>query len=233
MVDLSSQMAALAQRLGPPPGAVARVVQFVGPTSGAGASTVAREFALEVAKTAKKGVWLVELDLMRGEQHGHIDADRERYGRLGDPVRASPNQAMFFTVTPKIKTADGEPWSDVAYLSAQTVGASRLWVTRFRKEALRPGQGAAILSDPAYWDALRPHADYIVIDAPSADRSAAALAVAPFMDANVLVLSAQTRDVPAATGLRDEILAAGGRCAGVVLTRAPAPAPDFLRKIFR
>jgi len=233
MVDLSNQMAALSLRLGPPPGVSARVVQFVAPTGGAGTSTVAREFAREMAKTAKKGVWLVELDLMKGEQHAHIDADRELYGRLGDPVRASPNEAMFFTVTPKIKDADGEPWSDVAYLSAQTVGPARWWVTRFRKEALRHGQTAAILSDPAYWDALRPHADYIVIDAPAADRSPAAKAVAAFMDANVLVIPAQDRDVAAATTLRDEITAAGGRWAGVVLTRAPAQPPGFLKKILR
>jgi Mrp family chromosome partitioning ATPase len=233
MVDLSSQMAALALRLGPPPGVAARVVQFVAPSAGAGTSTVAREFARQMAKTAKKGVWLIELDLMKGEQQAFIDAERELYGRLGDPVRASPNGAMFFTVTPKIKTADGEPWSDVAYLAAQTVGASRWWVTRFRREALRPGQSAAILSDPAYWDALRPHADYVVIDAPSIDRSPAAIATAPFVDANVLVISSQTRDIPAATALRDDIRAAGGPCAGVVLTRAPKPPPGFLKAIFR
>jgi Mrp family chromosome partitioning ATPase len=231
MVDLASEMATLAERLGPPPGAAARVIQFVAPVSGAGVSTVAREFAREVAKTAKKGVWLVELDLMKGEQFDYLDADRATYGRLGEPARASPSEAMFFTVTPKIKGADGQPWSDVRYLAAHTVGPSRWWVSRFRREALRPGQTAQILCEPGYWDALRPHADYVVIDAPSADRSAAARAAAPFVDANVLVVSAADRDDAAAKALRDDLIAAGGRCAGVVLTRAPSEPPSFLKRI--
>ena len=96
---------------------------------------------------------------------------------------------------------------------------------------MRPGQTAQILCEPDYWDALRPHADYVVIDAPSADRSAAARATAPFMDANVLVVSAADRNVAGATALRDNITAAGGRCAGLVLTRAPAEPPKFLRQI--
>lgn len=231
MVDLTSEMAALAERLGPPPGAAARVVQFVAPVAGAGTSTVAREFARHVVQTGRKGVWLIELDLMKGEQYDHVAADRETFGRIGEPARASPSEAMFFTVTPKIKGADGEPWSDVRYLAAHTVGYSRLWVTRFRREMLNAGQSAQILCEPDYWDALRPHADYVVIDAPSADRSPAARAVAPFVDANVLVVSASDRNVGAATALRDNLAAAGGLCAGVVLTRAPAEAPKFLRQI--
>jgi hypothetical protein len=231
MVDLSSEMATLAARLGPPPGAVARVIQFTAPTSGAGVSTVAREFCRHVAASARKGVWLVELDLMKGEQYDYIAADRESYGRIGEPARASPNAAMFFTVTPQIKGPDGQPWSDVRYLAAHTVGRGRWWVTRFRREALRPGQTAQILCEPDYWDALRAHADYVVIDAPSADRSAAAKATAAFMDANILVVPAGDRNVPAVTALRDELTAAGGRCAGVVLTRAKAEPPSFLRNI--
>jgi hypothetical protein len=207
------------------------VIQFVAPETGAGVSTVAREFARHIAKTARKGVWLVELDLMKCEQYEHIAADRDLYGRIGEPVRASPTEAMFFTVTPKIKGADGQPWSDVRYLAAHTVGESRWWVTRFRREALRPGQSARILPEPDYWAALRPHADYVILDAPSVDRSEVARVTAPFVDANVLVLSAADRNVSAATALRDDLTAAGGRCAGVVLTRAPAEPPGFLRRL--
>jgi Mrp family chromosome partitioning ATPase len=231
MVDLATEMAVLAERLGPPPGGGARVLQFVSPTAGSGASTVAREFARHVAGTARRGVWLIELDLMKGEQYDHLAENRETFGRIGEPARASPTDAMFFTVTPKVKGADGQPWSDVRYLAAHTVGYSRLWVTRFRREALRPGQTAQILREPDYWDALRLHADYVVVDAPSADRSIAYQAIAPFMDANVLVVSAADRNAAVATALRDNIVAVGGRCAGVVLTRARPESPKFLRRI--
>jgi hypothetical protein len=231
MVDLSTEMAVLARRLGPPPGAAARSVLFVAPHAGAGATTVAREFARHVAASARKGVWLIELDLMKGEIYDQMIEGRERFGRLGEPVRASPADAMFFTVTPKTRDSHGRAWPDVRYLAAHAVGQSKLWITRFRRESLRPGQTAQILAEPDYWEGLKPHADYVIVDAPAADRSQAALAVAPFMDACVLVVSGETRDDAAARALRDDLHAAGGRCAGLVLTRAPQAPPAFLRKI--
>jgi Mrp family chromosome partitioning ATPase len=231
MVDLASEMATLAERLGPPPGASARTVLFVAPERGAGTSTIALAFAQHVAKRAHKGVWLVELDLMKGQLHEHLSQERGVYGRLGDAVRASPTDAMFFSVTPRSRDAAGTPWPDVRYLAAHAVGQSKLWVTRFRREAIRAGQSAQILREPDYWEALKPHADYVVVDAPAADRSTAVQAVAPFMDANVLVVSAAKRNDQAVLALRDDIAAAGGRCAGLVLTHAPAEPPAFLRRM--
>jgi Mrp family chromosome partitioning ATPase len=231
MVDLASEMATLSERLGPPPGAAARVVQFVSPKRGSGTSTIALAFARHVAARARRGVWLVELDLMKGELIERVSSESEIFGAVGPPVRASPTDAAFFTVTPKTRDAGGQPWPDIRYLSAHAVGRSKLWVTRFRREALRPGQNAQILHEPDYWEALRPHADYVIVDAPSADRSETAQVVAPFMDANVMVVAADRRNDAAARGLRDDIMAAGGRCAGLVLTRAPVQPPAFLRRI--
>ena len=231
MVDLAFEMATLAERLGPPPGAAARVVQFVAPERGSGTSTIALAFARHVAARARRGVWLVELDLMKGELIERISSEPEIFGPVGPPVRASPNDSAFFAVTPKTRDASGQPWPDIHYLSAHAVGRAKLWVTRFRREALRPGQSAQILSAPDYWEALRPHADYVIVDAPSADRSETAQVVAPFMDANVLVVAADRRNDVAARELRDDIMVAGGRCAGLVLTRAPAQPPAFLRRI--
>ncbi len=231
MVDLSREMSALAQRLGPPAGAVARVVQFVSATSGEGTSTVAREFALEASRTAERGVWLIELDLMRGEQHEAIAAEKRRYGALGAAVRASPDESMFFALEPPADDEDGRPWPDVRYLAAYAVGGRRFWVTRFRREALRPGQAARILAQPDYWRALRAHADWVVIDAPSADRSAAALAVAPCVDDTVLVVAGDTRHTRQASALRQAVEAAGGRCPGFVFNRARAEPPKFLQAL--
>jgi len=230
-LDLAPEMAALADRLGRP-GPSGRAVQFVAVKAGAGASTIARAFALEAARTCARGVWLVELDVMKGDQFSAFAQERAQFGALSGPVRSSPGQEMFFTVSPKSRGVDGRPFSDVAYLAAHTVGASKLWVTRFRREALTPGQSVQILRDGAYWDALRRHADYVVIDAPAADRSPASLAAAPFMDANLIVLSAQVRLDAEAAALRDDLLAAGGPCNGVVLTRAPERPPAILRSLF-
>ena len=96
MVDLSPEMAALAERLGPAPGAIARILQFVSAEQGEGTSTIAREFAREVSRHASRGVWLLELDLMKGEQHAVISAEPEVYGRLSEPVRATPRHRDVF-----------------------------------------------------------------------------------------------------------------------------------------
>lgn len=231
MVDLSREMTALGERLGPAPGAVARVVQFVAASGGEGVSTVAREFALCAARTARRGVWLVELDLMRGQQYATIGAERLRYGGLGAAVRASPDESMFFAVTPPALDGEGRPWPDARYLAAHPVGGRRLWVTRFRREALRAGQSVRLLVDPDYWNALRAHADWVVIDAPSADRSAAALATAPFVDDTVLVVAGDSRNTRAAAALSGAVEAAGGRCPGFVFNRAPAEPPRFLQAL--
>src|SRR4051794_12490761 len=141
MIDLSEEAAALEAALGPSLGAGAgRVVQFVSAQRGEGVSTVAREFARHLAHKARRGVWLVELDLMRGEQYAALAADPERYGFLGKAAKASPDGSMFFQVVPELKGVDGRPWSDASYMAAYPVGSRRWWVTRFRREALRTGQ---------------------------------------------------------------------------------------------
>ena len=228
MTDLSREMAALAERLGPAPGAVARVVQFVAPEPGEGTSTIARAFALTVARRASRPVWLIELDLMRGDQFGAIQSDPETYGQLGDPTRASPNHAMFFSVQPKI---DDAPGLDASFLAAHAVGSSGVYVTRFRMERLGAGQTARILPNADYWQALAMHSDYVVIDAPAWSRSRAAAAVAPFVDANLMVVSAARRNPEGATKLRTGVESAGAEWTGVVMNHAPRPTPTFIRAL--
>jgi Mrp family chromosome partitioning ATPase len=228
MSELSSEMTALAERLGPAPGAVARRVQFVAAEPGEGTSTLARAFALEMARRAIRPVWLIELDLMRSEQHHLISTAPEVYGRLGDPTRASPDQSMFFTVQPR--TGD-PPGADAGYLAAYAVGRSRLYVTRFRRERLSPGQTARILPDGAYWQALAARSDYVVVDAPAWSRSRAAGVVAAHMDDNLLVVSADHRNPGAAAAVMRGVEAAGGRWSGAVVNRAPKPPPRLLRSL--
>ena len=229
MVDLSSEMAELCGRLSQVPGGPGRVLQFVAAEAGEGVSTVAREFARFVAGEARRGVWLVELDLFRGEHYAAINADPHHYGALGEPTRASPNEASFFSVDPKLTGVDGRAWPDLRYLDAYPVGEKRWWITRFRREALKPGQDVRILNTPGYWNTLRAHSDYVIVDAPALARSPAALAIAPLTDANVLVVSGDAgRDVSGAQRLKLALAEAGGRCAGLVFNRAPASPPRFL-----
>ena len=231
MVDLSEEMAELAERLGPPPAGGARAIQFLAARSGEGTSAVSRAFADVVSRRAgAKGVWLVELDLLSGAQGEAVATDPETYGALGAPVRASPDASAFFDVQPATRAADGGAWPAASYLSAYPVGGRRLWVTRFRKDALRGGQQVRVTDAPDYWRSLRTHADWIVVDAPAAERSRAALSVAPHMDGTVLVVDAGGDDPAAVAMVRDQIAAVGGRCVGVVLNRARGEAPAFIRR---
>lgn len=126
MVDLSEEMAALADRLGPPPAGEARAIQFLSARSGEGASTIARAFADAVAyRPNAKGVWLIELDVLSGAQGEAVATDPETYGALGAPVRASPNRSSFFEVQPQSRGPDGRPWPASTYLAAYPVGSRR------------------------------------------------------------------------------------------------------------
>ncbi|WP_158918190.1 sugar kinase [Caulobacter sp. S45] len=231
MVDLSTDMAELAGRLLATPGGPGRVLQFASAESGEGVSTVAREFARFVAPHAQKGVWLVELDVLKGEQYAVIAADPEGYGALGAPTRASPNEACFFSVDPKVQGVDGRPWPDIRYLDAYPVGEARWWITRFRREALKPGQSVSIVNAPGYWNTLRAHADFVIIDAPALERSQVAAVIAPLVDATVLVVSADRVDMDGPQALKAALTSAGGRCAGMVFNRAPKPPPRFLSRL--
>ncbi|HWA60414.1 MAG TPA: sugar kinase [Caulobacteraceae bacterium] len=231
MVDLSDEMAELWGVLGAPLAGRARAIQFVGATAGEGTSTVAREFAWHAATRAGRRTWLVDLDLMASSQAADIAADAKRYGGLGPPVAASPDGSAFFTVQPPLRRPDGRPWPDARYLSAHAVGGTSLWVTQFRRDALRGRQTVHILPTADYWNALRRHADLIVIDAPPADRSQAGLTVAPFIDDTVLVVTADQADVRAPARLRDAIHGAGGACAGLFFNRASVEPPKFLKGV--
>ena len=233
MVDLTPEMAQLWGSLDASPPGHARVIQFAAARTGEGTSTVAREFARFASHRVQKAVWLVDLDLLNAPQHKAIAEDVARYGVMGHQCAASPDGSAFFTVQPPTRGPDGRPWPDARYLVAHAVGGSHLWVTRFRREIMQADQRVSVLPTGDYWRALRRHAEIVVIDAPAADRSAAAVAVAPFADFTVLVVAADEGDATGPARLKDSIQATGGRCAGLVFNRAPAEPPGFLKAILR
>ena len=123
------------------------------------------------------------------------------------------------------------PVAGTRYLIAHGLKGARMWVTRFRTEVLKGRQAVQVTPGAAYWNVMRNHADLLVIDSPSGDRSQAALAVAPFMDQTVLVVAADQPDPKPAAMMRDAIGAAGGRCAGVFFNKVEAQPPRFLKRI--
>ena len=229
MVDLSAEMAELWEGLGAPPRGRPRTLEFIAARDGEGTSTVAREFAFMAAVRHTRRVWLVDLDLMGQSQVTVITREALRYGELGQPASATPDGSMFFTVQPPVKRPDGRPWSDARYISAHAVGGAPLWVTRFRREAMRGRQAVHVTPAGDYWRALKRHADLIVVDAPAASRSQAGITVAPNMDQVVLVVAADEGDAAAPAALRDALTDAGAQLAGLFVNRVQVSAPQFLR----
>lgn len=231
MVDLNAEMAELWSSLGAPAPGRPHVIQVVAARRGEGVSTVARELARFTSNRAGRKTWLVDMDLATSAQYQAIAADPERFGRLGPAVAASPDDSAFFTVQPPAPKPDGGVWPDARYLSAHSVGGARLWVTRFNRDALRGRQKVHVIPGAEYWSALRRHAEIVIVDSPSTDRSQSALTVAHHMDQSILVVSAQQPDVRPPAQLRDALAAAGGRCAGLFFNQASVQAPAFLRAI--
>jgi Mrp family chromosome partitioning ATPase len=222
MVDLTSEMADLWAALGPVPPGRGRVLQFVSARTGEGTSTIAREFARLAAVRARRPAWLIDADVYDQGQLNAVAMEPQRFGPVQGQASASPDGSAFFTIHPPLKDRQGRPMPDSRLLHARAVLGGRLWVTRLRAEALHVAQRAQFLASGAYWEAMRRHADYVIIDSPAADRSDAALALAPYVDATVLVVAADERDVGEPAALRDALEAAEGHVAGMVFNRAPA-----------
>src|SRR5690606_8638047 len=142
-------------------------------------------------------------------QQDAVAAAPERFGKLGRTALATPDGSLFFAVTPRLADQTGRALHPARLITARPCLGGRLWVTRFAAEHLRSGQRAEPAPDARYWDALRRHADTVVIDSPAADRNPMAIALAPFVDATVLVVAAESTAAADSLALRDEIEAAG------------------------
>lgn len=230
MVDLTAEMAGLWTALGAAPSHRGRLIMFVSATSGEGASTVSREFARLAAVRAEKPVWLIDADLMRQDQQVHMIQHPERFGRAGPAVAASPDGSCFFSVKPAFVDESGQRVRPARLLTAKSFLGCRLYTSRFQQEAMKAGQQAIVLRQGDYWAALANHADTVVVDVPSADRSDAALMLAPFMDDVVLVVG-ERGDVGPSLTLKTQIASVGGRLSGVVINQATYQAPKPLRRL--
>ncbi|MBX7247901.1 MAG: hfsB [Caulobacteraceae bacterium] len=219
MVDLTAEMADLWAALGPPAPGRGRVLQFVSARTGEGGSTVAREFARLAAVRGRRPAWLIDADVYDQSQLNTVGLEPHRFGPVQGLASASPDGSAFFTIQPPLKDRHGRPLADSRLLQARAVLGGRLWVTRLRGEALHAAQRVQFLASGRYWEAMRKHADYVIVDSPAADRSDASIALAPHVDASILVVAADETGVGDPAALRDALEAAGGKVAGMVFNR--------------
>ncbi len=225
MVDLTREMADLMSALGRPPigrpmGGRGRVLMFVSAFSGEGVSTVAREYARCEAAFAKKPVWLVDADLRAQSQMIALSKDAARFGPPGKLSISTPDGSVYFRTVPPGRDAEGRPVGDDQYLAARPFLDRRLWVTRLRENRLAHGQRIRTVARPDYWQALRGHAQTVIVDVPALDRATTALQLAPFMDGVIMVVSEDQGDVQGRVELKADLEQAGGRLIGMVYNRA-------------
>lgn len=219
MVDLTTEMGQLLGGLVRQLGDRGCVIQFVSPCSGYGVSTIAREFSRVAAASTTRPVWLVDADLQQQTQMAEIHRQPERFGRLSRAARASPDGSMFFAMHPPMRNREAGPAGDSKYLSARAALGGRLWVTQLRHDPMDWAHAPRISPEAAYWDALRRHAGWVCVDSPAGDRASTAIQLAPYMDATVIVIAADEADANDVRALRENLTAAGGRIAGVVLNK--------------
>ncbi len=202
------------QRLGDP--GQSRSVLFVAAGSGEGTSSVAASLAMMAADKAHRACWLVDLDFRHNPAFKAFDTGPfSRFGALSRAYDAALGEAPIYTMPAPLSGSDAAARQRL--LAVHQVGDTRLLVTRFRNEAILPGERLVLKPHAGWWQAVGQAADWIIVDAPALAVSSAALSVAGQVDGVVLIIAADRTRVDEAEALRDEIAAAGGSVLGVVL----------------
>ena len=216
--DLTNLWRAAARITSPEGG---RALMFVSARSGEGSSSIATSFALMAASRSSRSTWLIDLDFRRNPLFKAFDEGfSKNVGRPGRAYDASLNVTPIYALSPPgPDRAEGSK-----LLTVHQIEGTRLLVTRFRNERLRQGQRVQLKTQPKWWSALRASTDWIIVDAPALERSAAGLAMASQMDGVVLVVRADKTSVEEVTAMRLEIEGHGGKVVGVVMNRVRADA---------
>lgn len=196
----------------------ARAIMFMSARTGEGTSSVAASFAMLAASRARRGVWLIDLDLMQNLQYAAFENGpfTRVLGRAGRPHNADLGAASFYSVTPP-SAESRKSGANPGMMVVHRVGNSKLLVSRFRKERLEANQQVRIKTGADYWKAVRGIADWIIVDAPALEESSAGLAVCSQMDATALVVRADRTAAQDVSRLGQEIEGHGGTCLGMVL----------------
>jgi Mrp family chromosome partitioning ATPase len=191
-----------------------RLLLLMGAGPKVGASTMARAIALLAARSAKRGVWLIDLDFWTNGQAEIFQAGSKTFGELGPAKDAVLKGEAFWRLSSQ---ADDRPRRLLTY---SRVGQRALFISRFANEGLAPTDDVRILATPAYWSHARTISDLIIVDSPCLTASRAGLALSAQADVTLLVVAPDRASAADAVSARDEIQARGGRAAGVIFNRA-------------
>jgi len=200
------------------PAGLGRLILFLSPDSHADAGAVAREVALLAQAQAKRAVWLIDLDPFENAQFEALQATSAPEHGFGKALDAALGETSFLRLI-DARSGEVDRRGSRHLLVAHQWGASRLYVTRFRREAIGPGQKVQLLTSDSYWSRLAQVVDFAMIVAKPPQALQAGLAIAAHVGACVMVIGPQTR-LQDAQGLREAVRQQGGQWAGVVMTQS-------------
>jgi Mrp family chromosome partitioning ATPase len=185
-----------------------RVLQCIAARRGEGASSVARDIALIGARTLNLRVLLLDLDPPGRQQAETLRARCLERSAAAPVVQLLPGQ-----------TQSGSS-AQVAVLRFDGVGA-------LVSEVQGAWPGAVVIWDSAI-EVLRASFDLIVVDSPSLEAGFEGVVLAPQMDANLIVVQAESTRTAVAQNLRDQLREVGAPIGGVVLNRRRFHIPRFI-----
>lgn len=182
-----------------------KTVEFIGAFRGAGTSVLVREFAKTAALSLGKSVLL-------------LDAHGQR-----------PRQLGFFHVRPSHGWEECVRRQTCLADAIYRIGAGkRLYVSQL---SLGDRNDPSIFHLPEmgeFLEELKQDFDLVLIDSPSAERSAAGLALARKVDGLVLVVEAERTRRQVAVNVREKLEDNGAHILGVLLNKRRYPIPSFL-----
>ena len=199
-----------------------RSVMFVGAHPRTGTSLVARNFALAAAAHEQSPVLLVD---MTGKENTQFNWFMQHHQEQGG--------AYSYEVDPARLPQRG-PWTHHGSNGGTPLPAFRCYWFERINVAVSTCYGAEqppmldLQAQEAFWNELHRFFELIVVDCPPRSEGVECTALAPYIDATVLVISAEDTRVPVAAHLRDELEATGARIPGIVFNKRRFYIPDFI-----
>ncbi len=171
-----------------------RVIAFIAARSGEGTSSLVLKYAKLLCQESGKKILLIDAGLALTPAYAQL-------GLRGNTglVEAALNDTSLETATHEIM-----PRLSVAR-----------WVGDLHNRAIAD----RVLQNPDVWKRLQSEFDYILIDAPSLQSSFDGVLLSVKADTTVMVVESESTPTPVTQKLRDTLLDAGAKIAGLVLTK--------------
>jgi hypothetical protein len=193
------------------PNRLSKVIQFIGPEGGEGTTVIVNAFGDVVSRRIGKSVISIDVEKMEEQQSGRNPSNRHL---LASPARFEGTRLEGLRGRRIMTNVVGLQGLNYSLREGRAAGE-----TLFQRGTLS-----------AYWDRLSAATDLILLDTPSAVRSASGLAVAPTADGVVLVIEANRSGYATVRRAKEDIERSGGHVLGVVLNKKRRYLPRFLER---